>query len=252
MGDPHASPDTNNDRFTWLGNCILEEAPDIVVCMGDFADMNSLSSYDKNKKCFEGRRYRLDIAATVNALQRINKPLEDYNISRKNTKKAQRKAPRMVMLYGNHDEARIKRAVENSPQLEGVLDVRDLRYEEFGWETHTFRQPVNIEGIWFNHYFASGIKGEAVSGDNVANLLLQKNMSSSVSGHNHLLDFAIRTKPDGSPVIGISAGCYLEQPTYDEAQINKWWKGLIWLKNVKDGIFDLETVQLERVRSLYA
>lgn len=251
MGDPHANPDTSNDRFSWLGNMILEENPDIVVCMGDFADMNSLSSYDKNKKCFEGRRYKLDIQATHDALDKVNAPLEAYNKQRKNIKKGQRNLPRKVMLYANHDSARIKRAVENSPELDGVLDVSDLKYNEYGWETYPFKVPVNVEGIWFSHYFSSGLRGEPIGGENIAASLLHKNMASSICGHNHMFDYAIRYKPDGTPVIGISAGCYLLDATYDDAQINKWWKGLIWLRNVKSGVFDCEQISIERVQQLY-
>jgi len=58
IGDPHAHPDYDNKRFTALGKYILKTKPDIIVCLGDFADMPSLSSYDKGTKGFEGRRYK--------------------------------------------------------------------------------------------------------------------------------------------------------------------------------------------------
>ena len=45
--DAHAEPNYDNDRFTWLGNLIFEEKPDVVVCLGDWFDMASLSSHDK-------------------------------------------------------------------------------------------------------------------------------------------------------------------------------------------------------------
>ena len=41
---------------------IFEEKPDVVVCLGDWFDMASLSSHDKGKKSFEGRRYKQDVA----------------------------------------------------------------------------------------------------------------------------------------------------------------------------------------------
>ena len=31
--DAHAEPNYDNDRFTWLGNLIFEEKPDVVVCL---------------------------------------------------------------------------------------------------------------------------------------------------------------------------------------------------------------------------
>ena len=48
--DCHAAPEYDNDRFTALGNFIVDEQPNIIVCLGDFGDMPSLSSYDKGTK----------------------------------------------------------------------------------------------------------------------------------------------------------------------------------------------------------
>ena len=50
IGDPHAHPDYDNKRFTDLGRFIVRTRPDIVVCIGDMADMPSLSMYDKGTK----------------------------------------------------------------------------------------------------------------------------------------------------------------------------------------------------------
>ena len=48
-----------------IGEYIVEKQPDVIVCLGDFADMPSLSSYDVGKKSFEGRRYKDDIKASI-------------------------------------------------------------------------------------------------------------------------------------------------------------------------------------------
>ena len=53
IGDPHCTPKANNDRFLWAGKFAHDLKPDTIVCMGDFASMDSLSSYDKGKKSFE-------------------------------------------------------------------------------------------------------------------------------------------------------------------------------------------------------
>lgn len=52
--DAHASPKHNNSRFDILGKFILDRQPDIIVNIGDFADMEALCSYDKGKASFEG------------------------------------------------------------------------------------------------------------------------------------------------------------------------------------------------------
>ena len=62
--DQHAHPDNNNDRFEWLGKLIVDLKPDVVINLGDMADMPSLCTYDKGTKGFEGRRYKQDVNST--------------------------------------------------------------------------------------------------------------------------------------------------------------------------------------------
>lgn len=230
---------------------ILEEDPDLVICLGDFADLNSLSSYDKGKRSAELRRYRHDLRSCHDALERINKPLQDYNLKRKNIqKKAPRRVPRKIMIEGNH-EARITRAVNLAPEMEGTLTLDDLKYREYGWEVMPFKRTFEIEQVYFNHFFPSGVKGEAISGFNIASNIVAKNMVSSICGHSHLYDHAIRNRPDGTKVIGLCAGCYLEEATFDDATLNLWWSGLIKLYNMDNGSFDLEQLSVQRIKELY-
>ena len=91
MGDPHCTPKASNDRFLWAGKLAHELKPDTIICMGDFASMDSLSSYDKGKKSFEGRRYRKDIDHAHNALEKFNKGLNG-------------RRSRKIMLLGNHED----------------------------------------------------------------------------------------------------------------------------------------------------
>jgi len=46
----------------WVGKYIVDKKPDVIINIGDFADMPSLSMYDVGKKSFEGRRYKKDIS----------------------------------------------------------------------------------------------------------------------------------------------------------------------------------------------
>ena len=52
------------EDFTYLnriGKFMVEKKPDVVIHLGDFADMESLSTYDVGKKTFEGKRYVANI-----------------------------------------------------------------------------------------------------------------------------------------------------------------------------------------------
>ena len=75
IGDPHAHPNYDNKRFISLGKFIAKEKPDIIVCIGDMADMPSLSSYDKGTKGFEGKRYSKDVTAVLDAQDKLLTPI---------------------------------------------------------------------------------------------------------------------------------------------------------------------------------
>jgi len=75
IGDPHCNPKASNDRFLWAGKLAKDLKPDTIVCMGDFSSLDSLSSYDKGKKSFEGRRYKKDIDHAHDALEKFMKHL---------------------------------------------------------------------------------------------------------------------------------------------------------------------------------
>src|ERR1700676_4373214 len=70
IGDVHTNPDYPNTRLEWLGKKIIESQFDIIVQVGDFADMGSLSSYDKGKRTNEGKRIRNDIASAHDGLNK--------------------------------------------------------------------------------------------------------------------------------------------------------------------------------------
>src|SRR5574340_1836179 len=103
------------EHLEWIGRYAAEKKPDVIVCLGDFADMPSLSSYDKGKKSFEGRRYTKDIDATQQAMVRLMTPIADERGRLKRNKEKQWN-PHLVMLLGNH-EHRINRAIEDDAKL---------------------------------------------------------------------------------------------------------------------------------------
>ena len=94
--------------------------------------------------------------------------------------------------------------------------------------------------------------GKPISGDNIARALLLKNKVSSTVGHIHTFDYSMCTTPIGRKVIGLSVGCYLHhKEDYARATQRMWWSGLIVKRNVKNGEYDLETVQYNSIRRKY-
>lgn len=251
IGDPHASPEEDNSRFDILSRFILDRQPEVIVCLGDMADMGSLSSYDKGKKSFEGKRFKLDVNATVDAQHRLFDPIRTYNQTRRRNKERLYR-PAWYLLGGNHDEGRIARVVDGNPELDGVVDLSALKYLEFGWKYVPYKQPLEVDGVLYCHHFPSGIMGTPISGVNIGHSLLQKNHVSSTVGHDHRLMVATEVRADGKRLWGLSAGCFFErQPEYARDTAKFWWPGIVYKHDVQDGDFEPEFVSLKRLRSLY-
>jgi hypothetical protein len=109
-----------------------------------------------------------------------------------------------------------------------------------------------IDGVYYSHNFPSGVMGTAISGENMARALVNKNKVSCTVGHSHLLDYAIAAKPSGKKIMGLSAGCYLihrEKYAYNTQRL--WWSGLVVKRNVKGGEYDIETVHISEVKKRY-
>lgn len=247
LPDCQIRPGDNTEFLTAIGSYIVKKQPDVIVCLGDFADMPSLSSYDVGKKSFEGRRYRNDVVASINAMEALLQPIQEYNSKARKNKEKQYK-PRMVLTLGNH-ENRINRAINDDAKLEGVLSVDDLRYKEFGWEVYDFLDVVIVDGVAYSHYFTSGLLGRPVT--SAAACLAKKHMS-CVQGHQQGLQIATGHRGDGAMLTSIIAGsCYEHEEDYLGPQGNHHWRGFLMLHDVNDGEFDLMPVSLKYVTNKY-
>lgn len=245
ISDQHATPEHNNDRADYLAGLIIDTRPDIVVNIGDAADMGSLCSYDKGKRSFHGRNYRADIDSHLDFQERVWAPVR----ARK------KRLPYRVFLEGNH-EHRIERALDLSPELDGAISFNHLELDD-SYDTvvrYNGSTPgkVTIEGISFAHYFVSGVMGRAISGENPATSLLAKQYHSCVAGHLHLADFSVRTDATGRKMCGLLAGVYQDyDPPFAGDSARMWWRGVVMLHNANEGSFEPEFISLERLKETY-
>lgn len=233
-------------HLAWAGQYIIDKRPDVVVIIGDFSDMPSLSSYDKGKKSFEGRRYKKDIAAARLAMDTLLGPLKRHNAHMRKVKQAQYR-PRLVLTLGNHEE-RIKRAVENQAELEDVIGYHDLPYED--WEVHDYLMPVVIDGVLYTHFLANPMTGRPYTGSALNQL--NKVQHSFCVGHKQTLDHATYFTPLGKQTTGIIAGAfYQHDEEYKGYQGNAHWRGVVMLHDVHEGQFDPMFVSIEYLKRRY-
>lgn len=253
IGDAHAKPGISNKRFDWLGSLIVDIKPDVVVDMGDWADMESLSSYDgakltggtNHKVSFEGRRYKADIEAAVEARDRVHTKLQ----------RAGRKRPRRIALGGNHDDERIHRVLSGYPELIDIIGMNDMQHEAYGWEYCPFGESALVGGFEFKHYFTSGLMGKPTGGEYPAAQLLKTQYRSCVAGHSHLFNEAHRTSNGGKRIQAFVAGCYLDVDQWENyagPANDMWSRGLLHLQDVYDGVAGSWTwISLDKLRKTY-
>lgn len=235
------------EHLEWAGEAICTYRPDVVVHLGDHADMPSLSTHDKpGSKAFEGLRYKKDIEAAKAGMQKLLEPLRSLQTQQKKNKDKVYK-PRMVLLLGNH-ENRINRAINSNPTLEGLISTNDLEYQK-DWEVHEFLHPVFINGVGFNHYWPVGAMGRPASS---ASVLVNKLHMSCVAGHQQGKQVAYGKRADGKSICGIIAGSYyLHDESYMDQLSNRHWRGLLLLNEVEDGHFDEMFLSIEYLGRKY-
>jgi len=246
--DGQVQPNVPLDHWTWAGEYLAEKKPDVIVNIGDFADMRSLSSYDVGKKSYEGRTYKEDVEITQYAMSLFMAPIEKEIKRLRHNKKASWN-PRKVLTLGNH-ENRIDRAIESDRKLEGTISVADLGYEKFGWEVIPYLQPIIIDGIAYCHFFTTGVMGRPVTSARA--LTTQKHMSCTM-GHNPKTEIDMsQLRADGTPIISLFSGVFYQ---HDEDYLGPQGNPVhrqIWLKHeVHNGFYYVMPVSMEFLRKRY-
>lgn len=239
IGDTQCKQGVDLTYMSWVGHYIARKKPDVIVHIGDNWDLAALSSYDKGQLSAEGKRLHLDIQAGTKGMELI-----DAEIA-----KIKGYKPRKIITFGNH-EHRADRFVQENPELEGLIGTEILAESIPTWEVHPFLKPVEVHGIYFQHFVANPMSGKPYGGT-VQNIL--KNTGNSfVMGHKQVLDIALRPTLDGRHQIGVIVGaCYMHDEGYKGWQGNNHFRGCVMLTEVRDGYALPSPVSLEYMRKVY-
>lgn len=251
--DTQVKPGVPIDHIHAAGRYLCECKPDVVVVMGDWWDMPSLSKYNTVKD-IEGCRVAEDIESGKEAMEVFLDPMRYVNAARRKAKK-KKFSPRMVFLTGNHDPmVRVPRLIDDFPTLEGFVpdDCKEW-LEGKGFEVHDFLDIVNIAGIRFSHYFQnmhSAMKGP-LSGNIVT---MMKNAGFSfVQGHQQGKKCHSFKLGDGSSRLGIVAGSfYQHSERYEGPQGGNNWNGILVLNEADKGGADICEVSMDYLLRRYS
>jgi hypothetical protein len=231
--DSQITKKTPWDFLRWIGEYIADKQPDVIVHGGDFADMESLSFYDKGKIQFEGRRYKEDIEAANMAFAMLCKPWKNIPGYE----------PECHITLGNHEQ-RIIRAVEDNAVLEGTIGIEDLEYAKHGFNVVPFLEILTIDGLAYCHYFYNRQSGRPIGGENIS--LRIKNLGFSfVMGHQQMYLCGTKELNNGRMLRGLVQGaCYLHAEKYRGKQANNERRDLFMLHEVQNGDYRLMEISL--------
>ena len=233
--DTQLKPGVPMQHLYWIGQYIALKKPQVVVQLGDWADMHSLSSYDRGKRSGENSRYAADIAVANEGIAELERGMAGFKPELK------------LFILGNHEQ-RIERFVNDHPELHGALDYSHFDWERRGWTVAPFLQPVEVDGVLYSHFFPRAPNGRVLQtryGAPNAKTQVQREHQSATAGHTPGIDLAIVA--GGKRLLrGLQAGsCYLHDEDYMGPQGNMYWRGIIVKHGVHNGDYDLMTVSLD-------
>lgn len=232
--DCQVRPGDVTDFLDWIAKDIVRRKPDVIVCIGDFWDFPSMSRHSEPGSIEkENARFLNDLAAGNEAMHRLTGPIiaERQRVVRNKQKHWN---PRMVFTKGNHED-RADRFPSLDARFDGVIGSHlcDLS----GWEVYEFEVPVEIDGIWYSHYW-KGPHSPRPIGGTIENRLNKLGFS-FVQGHEQGKRYGDRMLPNGKTIHGLVVGsCYLGREEYRGPQGANEWRGTAVLHDVRDGDYE--------------
>lgn len=246
--DTQVKPQKTDLRyFRAFGEAILDHRPDVVIFIGDWWDMSSLSTYDKGGSLKAvGKNYQADCVAGNDAMALTWLPVDEYN-SRKKILKEKQYKPRKVFCMGNH-EYRIQKFINDNPTLLGTIGYHNLRLG--GFEVYEFLTPVVIDGVQYVHYVKNKNSNYPKAS---AKATVEQTHMSTVQGHKPGLDVHVSwSSRTGRNVWSIINGSsYIEDEDYRTGGGNDHWRGIAVLDDVIDGDFSPNFISMDKLINDY-
>lgn len=234
------------NHLHWASLYALDKGPDVIVNLGDGADMPSLSSYDKRgSKRTERLRVTKDVDAWMFGMEALCGSWERAGWS-----------PEKHYLMGNHEQ-RWFTALNNEPHLLEGMFPEDDPFTPFlrglGWVVHPFLRIVSLDGVRYSHFFPHGPAGRVTQtkrGAPSALAQVQRQLSSATAGHLQGLDVAVVATDLGLRRGLIAGSFYLHKEHYLHG-LDRYWTGLIVKNDVRMGNYALCEVEMEWLKAKY-
>lgn len=246
--DTQIKPGVDTTHIKWAAEAIVEYKPDVIVVIGDWWDLPSLSQHDTpGSKEANGRNVLSDIEAGNDAFALLVTPM---NAERERLRRGRRGQwnPRCEFLMGNH-EHRMTRAIFREPKYDGILSLDALKTP--GFHRNEFLRIVNIDGIKYCHYFGNPLSGRPIGGT-IPNRLNHIG-GSFVQGHQQGFQYGSKQYPDHVAHGLVCGRFYSHHESYrpDDVQDCEW-SGIVVLNEVKNASYDLMPLSFDYLRRKFA
>jgi hypothetical protein len=212
--DAHNQPGMNTERFEWLAKLVNDTKPDYLIDGGDFDDLNSLCSYERNDS-WSGKfkpTFLADLAASKEARDML-----DTLVTHECEKH---------FIMGNHED-RLYQFENINPELYGMMQHA---YEEIHaqWAITPYRGYLDIEGVDFTHVPMNGMN-KPLGGDKCAVHVAVKSIRDCCFGHTHTYGYWEESKlgPNRSTT-AICGGSFMPDkyvPKYAKGSSKGYWYG---------------------------
>lgn len=249
--DCQIKPGDDTTHLDWAAAAIVEYLPDVVVVIGDFWDLPSLSTHEApGSKEAEGRRVKPDIDSGNEAFVRLITPMQ-AEVAKRQRNNKKRWNPECHFLFGNHED-RLSRAIFRDPKWEGLLSTDALLTP--GFKRHPYLKIVELDGIAYCHFFPQPHSGKAIGGTIVNRL--NHIGKSFVQGHQQGFLYASKQYPDHIKHGLVCGRFYSRHEHYrpEDVQASEW-NGIVVLNEVRvhngHGTYDLMPLSFDYLRRKY-
>lgn len=226
----------------WIGQFIRDQRPDVIVDLGDGADMPSTSRHASRME-LEGATVTDDLACANEANALLTEPWRGIRGYK----------PAAHVALGNHCD-HLARMVSEDPRLRGVWGEDPFGYIDLGWTVHKHLAPFLLDGVQYCHFFPRGPNGKVTQsfrGAPTALAMIKREMRSCVAGHMQGLDTAILHTSDRTLRGVIAGSCYLHMEPYRTPMQATEWHGVLLFHEVHLGMFDIVEVSMDYLRRKY-
>lgn len=183
LSDYH-SPFQHKDAIEFLKAVKRKYKTDVIVCVGDEADMAAISDYDSDP---DGMSAGTELTKAIKELNKLYKLF-----------------PKVKVCTSNHTSRPFRQAYKFGLPRAMLKDYRELLQAPKGWSWH---DRLEVDGVIYQH-------GEGFSGANGASKAALANSQSTVIGHIHAFAGVQYHATPRFLVFGMNVGCLIDKDAY--------------------------------------